>query len=122
MEVGIGVGAAAERGAGKAAVYVYGGDGRREVRIGNAVQRRKQPLGGAPSGTGGAPVLPARERGVALLIVLFVVSFLLVFVAANSNALFNLRREIKLVDQKQKARWSEVSRNPAAARVQEVKQ
>ena len=92
------------------------------MKIGNAVQRRKQPLGRAPSRTGGAPVLPARERGVALLIVLFMVSFLLVFVAANSNALFNLRREIKLVDQKQKARWSEISTNRAAARVQEVKQ
>ena len=51
------------------------------------------------------------EKGVALLIVLFMVSFLLVFVAANSNALFGLRREIKLVDQKQKARWSEISTN-----------
>lgn len=55
--------------------------------------------------------LRREERGVALLIVLFMVSFLLVFVAANSNALFGLKREIRLIDQKQKARWSEVSTN-----------
>jgi hypothetical protein len=50
-----------------------------------------------------------REQGVAILIVLFMVSFLLMFVIANSNALFGLKREIKLVDQQQKARWAEVS-------------
>ena len=59
----------------------------------------------------------SRERGVALLIVLFMVSFLIAVVGANSNALFGLKREIKLVDQKQKARWNEVGTN----RVQEVK-
>ena len=61
------------------------------------------------------------EKGVALLIVLFMVSFLLVFVAANSNALFGLKREIKLVDQKQKARWSEINTNRAATRIEEIK-
>ena len=89
------------------------------MRIGNSVQRRKGSLGGAPSGTGEAPVLPKEERGGALLIVLFMVSFLFVFVTANSNALFNLRREIKLVDQKQKARWSEMSTN-RVARAQKI--
>jgi hypothetical protein len=49
------------------------------------------------------------EQGVAILIVLFMVSFLLMVVIANSNALFGLKREIKLVDQQQKARWAEVS-------------
>jgi type II secretory pathway component PulK len=48
-----------------------------------------------------------RERGVAIFIVLFMVSFLLILVMANSKALFSLKREIKLVDQKQKARWAE---------------
>jgi type II secretory pathway component PulK len=59
----------------------------------------------------------SRQRGVALLVVLFMVSFLLAIIGANSNALFGLKREIKLVDQKQKARWSEAATN----RVQEVK-
>jgi hypothetical protein len=49
------------------------------------------------------------DRGVAIMIVLFMVSFLLIFVMANSKALFGLKREIKLVDQKQKARWSEIN-------------
>jgi type II secretory pathway component PulK len=57
------------------------------------------------------------QKGVALLIVLFMVSFLIVFVGANANALFGLKREIKLVDQKQKARWTEAATN----RVEEVK-
>ena len=57
------------------------------------------------------------QRGVALLIVLFMVAFLLAFIGANSNALFGLKREIKLVDQKQKVRWSEANTN----RVPEVK-
>lgn len=60
-----------------------------------------------------------KERGVALLIVLFMVSFLFVFVTANSNALSGLKREIKLVDQKQKARWSEISTN-RVSRAQEI--
>lgn len=59
----------------------------------------------------------SREGGVALLIVLFMVSFLVAVIGANSNALFGLKREIKLVDQKQKARWNEMNTN----RVQEVK-
>lgn len=49
-----------------------------------------------------------QERGVAILIVLFMISFLLIFVMANSKALFSLKREIKLVDQKQKAHWAEI--------------
>jgi type II secretory pathway component PulK len=66
----------------------------------------------------------AREKGVALLIVLFMVMFLFAFVTANSNALFGLKREIKLVDQKQKARWNQVSTNRVekAAPAQETKQ
>ena len=54
-----------------------------------------------------------QQRGVALLIVLFMVAFLLAFIGANSSALFGLKREIKLVDQKQKARWSEANTNRA---------
>lgn len=53
----------------------------------------------------------SRQRGVALLIVLFMVSFLLAVIGANSKALFGLKREIKLVDQKQKARWNEAATN-----------
>lgn len=48
-----------------------------------------------------------QQQGVAMLIVLFMISFLLIFVMANSKALFGLKREIKLVDQKQKMRWAE---------------
>ena len=59
----------------------------------------------------------SHQRGVALLIVLFMVAFLLAFIGANSNALFGLKREIKLVDQKQKARWNDATTN----RVQELK-
>jgi hypothetical protein len=60
---------------------------------------------------------PQKNRqGVALLIVLFMVSFLFVFVTANANALAGVKREIKLVDQKQKARWNEISTNRVPAR------
>lgn len=51
------------------------------------------------------------NRGVALLIVLFMVSFLVAIVGANSNALFGLKKEIKLVDEKQKARWAWMNTN-----------
>ena len=51
------------------------------------------------------------ERAVALLIVLFMVSFLFIMVTANGNAIFSLKREIKLVEKKQKARWSQISSN-----------
>lgn len=53
----------------------------------------------------------SRQRGVALLVVLFMVSFLLAIIAANSNALFGLKREIKMVDKKQKARWDQTITN-----------
>ena len=49
------------------------------------------------------------ESGVAVLIVLFMISFLVIFVTANANALFGLKREIKLVDRQQKAHWDNVS-------------
>ena len=49
------------------------------------------------------------ERGVAILIVLFMITFLLIFVIANGNALLGLKHEVKLLDQKQKAHWSEVA-------------
>jgi hypothetical protein len=62
-----------------------------------------------------------KENGVALLVVLFMISFLLVFVAANSNALAGLKREIKLIDQKQKARWTAISTNRVAQRLPEEK-
>jgi hypothetical protein len=55
-----------------------------------------------------------RENAIALLIMLFMVSFMLVFVAANANALFNLRREIKLVDQQQKTHWAATNQVPQA--------
>ena len=51
------------------------------------------------------------ERAVAILIVLFMVSFLFIIVTANGNALFSLKREIKLVEKKQKARWSQMNSN-----------
>jgi hypothetical protein len=59
------------------------------------------------------------QQGVALLIVLFMVSFLFIFVTANANALAGVKREIKLIDQKQKARWNEISTNHVPARPQE---
>ena len=59
--------------------------------------------------------LRIRENGVALLIVIFLVSFLLIIVGATSNALFSLKREIKLVDQQQKARWSQMKTNQVHA-------
>jgi hypothetical protein len=59
------------------------------------------------------------EEGVALLIVLFMVSFLFIFVTANANALAGVKREIRLIDQKQKARWNEISTNGVPARPQE---
>jgi hypothetical protein len=64
----------------------------------------------------------ANQSGMALLIVLFMVSFLFVFVSANLNALAGLKREIKLVDQRQKAHWNNVSTNQVPPRAQEVKQ
>ena len=51
------------------------------------------------------------ERAVAILIVLFMVSFLFIIVTANGNAIFSLKREIKLVEKKQKARWSQMNSN-----------
>ena len=52
-----------------------------------------------------------QERAVAILIVLFMVSFLFIIVTSNGKAIFSLKREIKLVEKKQKARWSQVSSN-----------
>jgi hypothetical protein len=51
------------------------------------------------------------------MIALFMISFLLIFIMANSKALFVLKREIKLVDQKQKAHWTD-----AASRTNRVQQ
>jgi type II secretory pathway component PulK len=64
----------------------------------------------------------AGKNGVALLIVLFLVSFLIIMVMANSNALFSLKREIKLVDQQQKARWSQMKTNQVQRAGRETKQ
>jgi hypothetical protein len=50
-----------------------------------------------------------REQGVAILIVLFMISFLLIFVIANGNALLGLKREVRLLDHKQKAHWAEAA-------------
>ena len=79
-------------------------------------------LGGAPNSTDEASVLPKTERGAALLIVLFMVSFLFVFVSANLNSLAGLKREIKLVDQRQKAHWNNVSTNQVQTQAKEAKQ
>jgi type II secretory pathway component PulK len=64
----------------------------------------------------------AGKNGVALLIVLFLVSFLIIMVMANSNALFSLKREIKLVDQQQKTHWSQMKTNQVQRAGRETKQ
>lgn len=55
------------------------------------------------------------RKAVALLIVLFMVSFLFMIVTATSNALAGLKREIRLVDQKQQARWNSTLTNTLPA-------
>jgi hypothetical protein len=62
--------------------------------------------------------LQKSESGVAVLIILFMISFLLIFVTANANALFGLKREIKLVDQQQKAHWDKENAAAKTNRVQ----
>jgi type II secretory pathway component PulK len=48
------------------------------------------------------------ESGLAVIIALLLISLMLVFVTANTNALYQLRREIKLTDQRQQQRWVQV--------------
>jgi hypothetical protein len=58
------------------------------------------------------------ERGIAVIIVLALVSLMLAFVLANGSALFQLKREIKLTDQRQRERWAKMQSaetNSAAA-------
>jgi hypothetical protein len=49
------------------------------------------------------------ESGIAVLIVLALISFMVAFIAANSGALFHLKREIQLVDRRQQKRWNQLS-------------
>jgi type II secretory pathway component PulK len=48
------------------------------------------------------------ESGIAVLIVLLLLSFMLAVVMANSQALFQLKREVKLLDTRQKKRWAKL--------------
>jgi hypothetical protein len=47
-----------------------------------------------------------RESGIAVLLMLLLLSFMLAVVMANSQALFQLKREVKLLDTRQKKRWA----------------
>jgi type II secretory pathway component PulL len=47
-----------------------------------------------------------RSEASALVIVLLLISLMLVFVLANSNALFQLKREVKLLDARQQKHWA----------------
>jgi hypothetical protein len=55
------------------------------------------------------PTRHQSEQGVAVIIALVLISFMLALVAANLNGLFQLRREIKLTDQRQRQHWARVS-------------
>ena len=52
-----------------------------------------------------------RSSASALVIVLLLISLMLVFVLANSNALFQLKREVKLLDVRQQKHWTMQSTN-----------
>ena len=45
------------------------------------------------------------ERAFSVLIVLMLLALMIAFVAANSKALFDLKREIKNIDKRQQLRW-----------------
>ncbi len=45
------------------------------------------------------------EGGVAVLLVLVLISLMLALVTANTNALFQLKREVKLLEDRQVRRW-----------------
>jgi hypothetical protein len=46
-----------------------------------------------------------REKGFTLLIVLLLISLMLGFVLANSNGIYQLRREVKLLEVRQQKHW-----------------
>jgi hypothetical protein len=49
------------------------------------------------------------QRGTAVIVVLIILSILMLYVASNSRALFNMQRELKLLDQKQRQRLESLS-------------
>ena len=54
-------------------------------------------------------IIPAKpNRAFAVLIVLLILAMMLAFVAANSAALFNLKREIKNVEKRQQLHWQKL--------------
>lgn len=55
---------------------------------------------------------PRRRLGAsALVIVLLLISLMLAFVLANTNALFQLKREVKLLDVRQQRHWAAAGTN-----------
>src|SRR5687768_1104209 len=49
------------------------------------------------------------ESAFATLIVIMLISLMLAFVTANLNALFNLKREVKLLEQRHQKRWAQIN-------------
>ena len=49
------------------------------------------------------------NRAFAVLIVLMLLAMMLAFVAANTTALFNLKREIKNVEKRQELHWQKLN-------------
>jgi len=48
------------------------------------------------------------NRAFAVLIVLLILAMMVAFVAANTTALFDLKREIKNVEKRQELRWQKL--------------
>lgn len=51
---------------------------------------------------------PKSNRAFATLIVLLILAMMVAFVAANSSALFDLKREIKNVEKRQQLHWQKL--------------
>lgn len=58
-----------------------------------------------------------RERGSATILVLALVAIMMVFLTANQLVLHNLKRELRLVEQKQLKKFQPPAAKPAAAPV-----
>jgi type II secretory pathway component PulK len=54
------------------------------------------------------------QSGFAALIILLILGIMLAMVMANTNALFQLKREIKNVDKRQQARWTRLNTTTTA--------